>query len=158
MSAASSPANAPAASRDAGIDRMRRASLGALVALLIEYGLGIGVNLFVNVPDADQGSGMGAAFGKAMSNGPAALAVHAGIGLLLIINAVVVLVQALMSRTRLAAVISAVAFLCVLGAAFSGATFVDKGQDSASMTMAALTGVALFCYALNLYTLGAREN
>lgn len=157
-STASSPANAPAASRRSGIDRMRRASFGALVALLIEYGLGIGVNLFVNVPDADHNSGMGAAFGKAMSNGPAALAVHAGVGLLLIVNAVVVLVQALTSRLRLAAVTSAAGLLCVLGAAFSGATFVDKGQNSASMTMAVLTGVALFCYALNLFTLGSHEH
>lgn len=154
---ASSPAKAPAASHSSGTDRMRRASFGALVGLLIQYGLGIGVNLFVNVPDADHNSGMGAAFGKAMSNGPAALAVHAGIGLLLVINALVVLVQALISKVRLAAVTSSVAFLCILGAASAGATFVDKGQNSASMMMAVLTGVALFCYALNLYALDPRE-
>ncbi|MBS2962252.1 hypothetical protein KGA66_04290 [Actinocrinis puniceicyclus] len=135
--------------------RLRRASLGALFALLVEYGLGMGVNLFVNVPDADKGKGTGAAFGKAMSNGPAALAAHAGIGILLILNVIVVFVLALRSRQRAATVSSLVALLCVLGAAFSGAAFVDKGANGSSMTMAVLTGVAMACYAVNLFVLGS---
>jgi hypothetical protein len=144
-------------SRQGGVDRMRRASFGALVTLLLQYGLGIGVNLFVTVPDADQHSGVGGAFGKAMSNGPAALAAHAGIGLLLIINAIVVLAQSLRSGVRAVAVASAVGLLSILGAAFAGAAFVSDGQNSASMTMAVLTGVALFCYGLNLYVLGPKR-
>lgn len=134
--------------------RLRRSSFGALLALLVQYGLGMGVNLFVNVPDADKGKGVGAAFGKAMSNGPAALAAHAGIGLLLIVNVIVVLVIAIRARHRVALVSSVVATLCVIGAAFSGASFVDKGANSASMSMAVLTLVAVACYAVNLYVVG----
>lgn len=144
-------------SRTGDVERMRRASLGSLLALLIEYGLGIGVNLFVNVPDADKNKGVGAAFGKAFSNGPAALAAHAGIGLLLIVNVIVVLVLALRTRIVPVVVSAIVGFLCVIGAAFSGASFVDKGDNSASMAMAMLTGVALACYAINLYVLGGRR-
>jgi hypothetical protein len=151
-SGASAPTSNPA------VARLRRSSFGAVMALIVQYGLGMGVNLFVNVPDADKGKGMGAAFGKAFSNGPAALAAHAGIGLLLVINVIVVLVTAFRARHRVALVSSIVGALCVIGAAFSGATFVDKGANSASMTMAVLTGVAIACYAINLYVLGAERD
>jgi len=153
-------ATAPSAgtARSSAAERLRRSSFGAVMALIVQYGLGMGVNLFVNVPDADQGKGIGGAFGKAMSNGPAALAVHAGIGLLLIINVIVVLVTAIRARHRATLVSSIVGALCVIGAAFSGASFVDKGANSASMAMAVLTGVAIACYAINLYVLGAERN
>ncbi|HET9169231.1 MAG TPA: hypothetical protein VFN97_07330 [Actinospica sp.] len=148
---------APPASRSAAEARLRRMSLSSLFALLIQYGLGMGVNLFVNVPDADQGKGTGSAVGKALSNGPAALSVHAGIGLLLILNVISVLVYAIRTRMTSMIVSAAVGFLCVVGAAMSGAAFVDKGANGASMTMAVLTGVAIATYGINLYVLGGRR-
>jgi hypothetical protein len=147
-----------AAGSTPAVARLRRSSFGVVFALLIQYGLGMGVNLFVNVPDADKGKGIGAAFGKAMSNGPAALAAHTGIGLLIVINVIVVLVTAVRARHRAALVSSIVGALCVIGAAFSGADFVDKGANSSSMTMAVLTGVAIACYVINLYILGAERD
>lgn len=144
--------------QSAAIERLRRASLGSLIALLIQYGLGMGVNLYVNVPASDQGQGTGAAFGKALSNGPAALAVHTGIGLLLIVNVVIVLVLAVRTRQRLVMISAVVGLVSVVGAAFSGAGFVDSGAPGASMTMAVLTGVAVACYAVNLYVLGGRRS
>lgn len=146
------------AAPEPAIARLRRSSLGAVLALLVQYGLGMGVNLFVNVPDADQGSGIGAAFGKAMSKGPAALAAHAGIGLLLVINVIVVLVIAVRARHRAALVSSIIGLLCVVGAAFSGASFVTTGKNGDSMSMALLTGIAVACYAINLYVLGGRRD
>ena len=146
------------ASTSAVAERLRRASFGAVCALLIEYGLGMGVSLFVNVPDKDQGKGMGASFGNAFSNGPAALAVHAGVGLLLVINVIVVLIISLRTRLPLMIATGVIGLLAVVGAASSGANFVDKGQNSASMTMAVLTGVAIACYVVNLYVLGARKD
>jgi hypothetical protein len=152
------PGASRGASASAAADRLRRSSFGAVCALLLQYGLGMGVSLFVNVPDKDQGKGMGASFGNAFSNGPAALAAHAGIGLLLIINVIVVLVISLRTRLPLMIATGVIGLLSVVGAAFSGATFVDKGQNSASMTMAVLTGVAIACYVVNLYVLGARRD
>lgn len=149
------PDTSRSASAAAAAERLRRSSFGAVCALLLQYGLGIGVNLFVNVPDKDQGKGMGAAFGNAFSNGPAALAAHAGIGLLLVINVIVALIVSIRTRMPLMLATGVIGLLSVVGAAFSGATFVDKGQNSASMTMAVLTGVAIACYAINLYVLGA---
>ena len=61
---------------------------GMLAALLIQYGLGMIVNLYVSVPARDQGGGLLTAVGRALANGPAALTVHAALGLLLILGAV----------------------------------------------------------------------
>src|SRR6266568_4228085 len=52
-------------------------------------------------------------------------------------------------------VISVAGLAAILGAAFSGASFVDHGHPGASMAMAVLTGAALLCYLLNLFTLSA---
>jgi hypothetical protein len=134
---------------------LRRTSFANLVLLLVEFGLGMGVNLFVNVPGADQGVGTAKGFGKAFS-GPPAIATHAGIGVLLFLGATMVAVRALRVGFALAAS-SVVAWLAIIGAAVQGATFISSGQNSDSMTMAVLTGVALLCYSFNLYVLGAPD-
>jgi len=133
---------------------LRRISLGMLAGLLIQYGLGMIVNLYVSVPVRDHGSGMLTAVGRALANGPAALTVHAALGLLLILGAVNLVVRALIQRQRLVAWLSAAALLAIVGAAASGAAFVGSGADGDSLAMALLTGVALLCYAVNLFALG----
>lgn len=138
-------------------ERLRRSSFGMVCGLLLQYGLGMGVALFVNVPDADKGKGAGASFGNAFSNGPAAIGAHAAIGLLLVVNVIVVLVLSIRTRRGSMIATGLIGLLCVIGAAFSGAAFLDKGQNSASMTMAVLTGVAIACYVVNLYVLGFPE-
>ncbi|HEY3873560.1 MAG TPA: hypothetical protein VGM10_34705 [Actinocrinis sp.] len=153
---AADPAGA-AAPAGRGSRRLRIASLVSLVLLLIEYLLGMGVNIFVKVPAADQGASIPAAIGKAMSNGPGGLAAHAGVGLLLVVNVTVVLILSFRVRPRLVPISSALAFLCVLGAAVSGARFVGNGDNGSSMAMATLTGVAIACYAANLFALGGRR-
>lgn len=143
------------AARLAIAERLRRASFGSLCALLIQYGLGMGVNQFVNVPDADKGKN---GFGDAFSNGPAAITAHAAIGLLLIVNVIVVLVLAIRTRLPLMIGTAVVGLLSVIGAAFAGSDFLQKGTNSDSMTMAVLTGVAILCYAINLFVLGSRRD
>jgi hypothetical protein len=132
---------------------LRRISLGMLAGLLIQYGLGMIVNLYVSVPARDHGSGVLTAVGRALANGPAALTVHATLGLLLILGAVNLVVRALVFRLRLVAWLSTAALLAIVGAAASGAAFVGSGADGDSLAMALLTGVALLCYAVNLFTL-----
>jgi len=123
------------------------------VLLIAEYALGMGVNIYVTVPKSDQGHGMGKAFGDALSKGPAALAIHASVGLLLLLAAIGLFVQAIIARNRTVIVTATLALLAVIGAASSGANFVDKGQNSASMAMAMLTAVALLCAVTNIYIL-----
>jgi len=130
---------------------LRRASLGTLVLLLVQYGIGIGVNLYVTVPSADHGHGIG----NAISNGPAALTIHIVIGLLLILAALGLIVQAVLARHRGVIVASVIGLLALVSAALSGASFVSKADTAASMTMAILTGVALLCYGVCLYLLAS---
>jgi hypothetical protein len=133
--------------------RLRRASLTALVLLLGQYVLGMAVNIYVTVPKADHGAGPG----DQISNGPALLSAHIVMGLGLVVAAVGLVVGAVRARERGTIATSAVALLAIVGAAGSGTGFVSDGDNIDSMIMAVLTAVALVCYALNLYRLGARR-
>jgi hypothetical protein len=133
------------------VSGMRRQALAASAALTLEYLLGMGVNLYVTVPAADRGSGIGQAVGRAIMHGPAALALHAVIGLLLVVAALGVLARAIRARLRLAAIAAGIALLCLAGASASGASFVGNGKAGASMAMAVLTGAALLCYLVILF-------
>lgn len=124
--------------------------------LLVQYGLGIAVNLYVKVPDADHGIGTAAAAGRALTSQPVILALHAGLGLLMLVAGVTVLVRAIRARHRRAIAASSLGFAAIIGAAVSGATFVTDGRDGASLAMALLTGVALLCYLANLLMAGER--
>ena len=134
-------------------DGLRRTSLGMSVALLVQSALGMWVNLYVTVPKRDQGGGVAAAVGRALSNGPAALAVHAGIGLILVVGAISLVIRAIRARHRMVMLTSLVSLLAIVGAAGSGAAFVNTGSNGASLSMALLTGLALLCFVTNLFVL-----
>ena len=129
---------------------LRLNSAGISVMLLVQYGLGIGVNLYAEVPDADHGVGILVAAGRALTSQPVALALHTALGLLMLVAGVTVLVRAIRARHRLAIAASALGFAAIIGAAVSGATFVSSDHDSASLAMGLLAGVALLCYLANL--------
>ena len=84
---------APGGSAIRGGRGLRINSISAAVMLLIEYGLGIWVNLYAEIPASDHGKGTFAAFGAAVAAGPAGLAVHAVLGTLLILTAIAVIVR-----------------------------------------------------------------
>jgi hypothetical protein len=134
------------------VKALRRASFAGLVLLLIQYGLGMYTNIYVTVPSADKGGG----FGKAISNGPAALSVHAVLALLLALAAIGLLVQAVLARYWTVVTAAAIALIAIIGAAFSGVNFTNTGgPDGASMTMAVLAGLAILCYGTVLYLLSS---
>jgi hypothetical protein len=66
--------------------------------LLVQYGLGIGINLYAEVPDADHGVGILVAAGRALTHQPVALALHTTLGLLMLVAALTVLVRAITAR------------------------------------------------------------
>lgn len=133
---------------------LRKNSAAISVMLIVQYALGMGLNLYVRVPAADHGHGIAAALGRALTGQPAALATHAALGLLLPVAGVSVLTRAIIARHRPSIAASAVGLLAILGAAASGASFVSGGRAAASMSMAVLTGVALLCYLGNLLAAG----
>jgi hypothetical protein len=127
---------------------LRGTAFAAIVLLLIEFA--IGVNLFGQVPKADQGKGAFAAFAAVFANGPAALTIHATVGTLLVIAAVVTLVRAVPTRRVDMIVLNAIALLAIIGAWFSGAGYVGSHDSGAARGMAYATAVAILCYALVL--------
>ena len=56
--------------RDRRTSMLRRTSLGMTIGLLIQYSLGMVVNLYVTVPRQDQGGGLPTAIGRALATTP----------------------------------------------------------------------------------------
>jgi hypothetical protein len=147
--AAAPPSVQRTASRTAGL---RLASLAVLVVLIVQFGLGAGVNLYVTLPAAGH-SGHGSFFG----NGPL-LAIHAALGMFLILAALFVLVRTIMARNVTLIVTSAAGLAAILLAAFFGSGFTSKLTSGYSLGMAIATAVALACYAVGLYAVTARRS
>jgi hypothetical protein len=117
-------------------------SVTMLVMLVIQYGLGIILNLYVAVPASDAHTGILTEIATA----PAVLTIHAVLGVALIGTGILLVARAARVRDRLLAGL-ATAGLTMIGGAFgAGEIFVRTGQDIASMAMAILTGLALLCY------------
>ena len=121
---------------------LRRVCVAALIMLVLQYGLGIFLNLYVAVPASDAHAGI---FGE-IATAPMALTVHALLGLALIAAAILLVVRAVSVGDRLLAVLAAAGLTAIGGAFAAGEIFVRNGQSSASLAMAILTGVALLCY------------
>jgi hypothetical protein len=111
-----------------GVSGLRINSFSAAVMLLLEYGLGIWVNLYAKIPASDHGKGTFAAF-----------------------------VRAALARNTAATVIGAVAFLAVAAAWLAGTRFAGDAAGGASFGMAIATGVALLSYVVILFVPGLTE-
>lgn len=130
---------------------LRPNALALVVMLLIQYVLGMWVNLFAALPKPDQGKGILAGFGAAVANGPAGLTLHALLGIALLLGAIVLVARAVLARQVPAAVLAAVALIAIVSAWMSGARFVGHTADGTSFAMAAATAVALLCYTVVLF-------
>ena len=135
-------------SRQAGL---RRASLAILIVLIVQFALGISVNLYVTLPAAGH-RGHASWFG----NG-ALLALHAALGMFLVLAAIFVLVRAIMARYVTLIVTSAAGLVAILLAFFFGSSFTDKLSNGYSLGMAISFAAALACYIVGLYVLTARR-
>jgi len=72
---------------------LRASTLGALVVLLLQYGLGIDANLYATLPASDHGKSIFPGFAAAITKGPNIVIAHAVLGTLLLIGAVIVVVR-----------------------------------------------------------------
>lgn len=130
---------------------LRTNSFAAAVTLVIEFGLGIWANLYVNLPASDHGKSLFAAFGRAVADGPVGLSLHAIVGTLLVITGISAVVRAAFTRSPLSIALTGVALIGILAAWSSGARFVGDMTKGPTLTMAMATGVALLCYAVILF-------
>ena len=128
--------------------RLRSSSMGALVMLILQFALGIGVNLYISPAKGG--------FGEAFSNG-ALLAIHAVLGLLLILAAISQVVLAIRVRHGVIIGASALGLVAIVAAASSGASFLSDQAEGSSLGMALATGVAMLCYAVCLRIEGDRR-
>jgi hypothetical protein len=136
--------------------------LGAIVLILVQSGLGMDVNLYVTVPAHHPGahpasyfSGSVHSVGWAIAHGTPSLAIHASLGLALVILVVAIGVRATTVAGRAVIAWAILAGLLVIGAGFNGASFLDFNQDFSSLIMALLALGAIACYAIALFLLPA---
>jgi hypothetical protein len=122
---------------------LRGNCLGAAVLLIVQFGLGMGVNLYVTLPARK--SFLSTVFGSAV------LAGHAIVALALLGAAIGALVRAV--RARRAVAFTSVGLAAIVAAAAAGASFVGSQGNGASLAMALATAVAMLCYLAAVFSL-----
>jgi hypothetical protein len=133
--------------------RQLAVNLGACALLLVQYLLGMVVNVYVVLPGWHPGAGAGDYFSGAaaglawvVADGPAWAAAHAAFGMALAAAALAAVALAWRRGGTGGRVASVTGALAVIGAGFNGASFVNYGHAFSSMIMAGLWALALACY------------
>lgn len=153
----------PVTAPETSVDGLRVMTFAMVVLLLAQMGIGMVVNLFVGIPDNHPGahpanyfSGSASGVAWAITQPQAALAAHVVLGLVLIITSIAIAVRGVQIGGVTVGVAAVLAALLVIGAAFSGASFLDFGTNVSSLVMALLSFAALLCYAVVLLALPSR--
>jgi len=134
-------------------DRLLAVNFAACLLLVIQYLLGMVVNLYVVLPGRHPGagahsyfSGAASGLGWVMTRGPGWAAAHAAFGLALVLAALASIALTWRPGGHIGRVTSVLGALAIVGAAFNGASFLNYGHDFSSMIMAGLWALALACY------------
>jgi hypothetical protein len=127
--------------------------VAACILLLIQYLLGMAVNLAVVLPEHHPGAaasnyfaGVVSGLGWVISSGPAWVAAHAAFGLALVVAALAAIALTWRAGSRAARVLAVLGLLLIIGAGFNGASFLNYGNAVSSFIMAALWALATACY------------
>ena len=141
---------------------IRRAPIALLLTLLVQFLLGMAVNLFVEIPRNHPGanppeyfSGVAQSVTWAMLQGPLLLVLHAVLGLVLVAGSLAFAVLAIRSGGRRLAITAIVGAVFVLVAGFNGGSFLNYHEDFSSMIMASAFAIAMSAYVFALYFLPA---
>jgi hypothetical protein len=137
---------------------IRRLPLVMLVWLLVQFLLGMAVNLFVEITRNHPGANPPEYFGGvvqsvtwAVLHGPFLLELHAVLGLLLVLGAIALFVLATRSGPRSFAIANGVGAFSILAAGFNGGSFLNYNQDFSSMIMASFFAIGMAAYAAALF-------
>ena len=140
------------------IRRFRSGFLSGLVLLVVQFLLGMAVNLFVTVPKNHPGSnppeyfsGVAQSVTWAILHGPFLLVLHAIVGLLLVLSGFGVVFRAVRLRRRGITWAAGVGAVAILGAGFNGGSFLNYHEDFSSMLMASFFAIAVVAYSAGLY-------
>lgn len=136
----------------------RRTLAFALGMLIIQFMLGMAVNLFISIPSNHPGanppeyfSGVVTSVSWAILHGGLWLKLHALWGLLLVLGALGTLVQAIRLGGGARITFAVLGFIGVLAAGFNGGSFLNYHEDFSSMLMATGFALALTSYTVLLY-------
>jgi hypothetical protein len=142
--------------------RVRRMVLGAIVLVLVQTGIGTDVNLYVAVPPHHPGAqpanyftGSVHSVAWAIAHGAPALAIHASLGLALIVLAIAIPLRTLKIAPRSAGGWTILAAALIIGAGFNGASFLDFANNGNSLIMALLALGAIASYSIALFLVPA---
>jgi hypothetical protein len=142
-------------------EQMRNQFLGTLIFLMVQFLLGMAVNLYVTIPTNHPGAnppeyfgGVVQSVGWAILHGHVLLQAHAILGLLLVVNALGLLFAAIRVRARDLIWVTSLGFVGVLGAGFNGGSFLNYNQDFSSMLMATFFAWAVVSYAVGIFVTG----
>lgn len=131
---------------------LRRLGMALVFLCLVQYLLGMLLNLYVSIPRHHPGSSGTDYFSRAyqsvlwgLSHG-GLLAAHAGLGILILLASLRLVLAAFQAPSRGLRALAVLGLLAVLAAGFNGASFLSYHQDLSSMIMAASFAVALFCF------------
>jgi hypothetical protein len=146
----------PGQPRPAG--QLLAVNFAACLLLLVQYLLGMAVNLYVRLPARHPGasarnyfSGAASGLGWVIPHGPAWAAAHAAFGLALVVAALASIALTWRHSSRPATVTSVLGALAIVGAGFNGASFLNYGHAYSSLIMAGLWALALACYLTGLF-------
>jgi len=135
------------------LKRQLAVSITACALLLVQYLLGMVVNVYVILPARHPGagasnyfSGSASSLAWVVSSGPGWAAAHAALGMALAAAAITGVALTWRHGSRTATTISVLGALAIVGAGFNGASFLTYGHAFSSMIMAGLWALALACY------------
>ena len=142
-----------------GLQRpLRILSIVILLLLAAQFLIGMLVNLYVTTIPPHPGasapeyfSGVVQAVAWALVHAPLFLLVHAVVGLLLFLGALVILGFAIASRRRAWIISSIFGLLGVVLAGFNGASFMNYGEPFSSLFMSMGFLMAVIAYMLGVY-------
>lgn len=118
------------------------------------------VNLYASIPAQHPGAhpssyftGSARSVVWAISHGALALAIHATLGIVVVVFAIAVALSAVRGSTRAVKIWLILAAGLVIGAGFNGASFLDFNHDTSSLLMALLAFGSVVCYSISLFLL-----
>ena len=145
------------------IGRLLAVNFTACLLLLVQYLLGMAVNLYAALPGRHPDAGASNYFaggasgvGWVIPNGPAWAGAHAAFGLALVLAAFAAIALTWRQGSRVTTALSVLGALAIVGAGFNGVSFLNYGHDFSSMIMAGLCALALACYLTGMF-LSARR-
>ena len=135
-----------------------------MLLLLLQFLLGMAVNLFVTIPAHHPGSqasnyfvGVFQSVVWAISHGTLTLALHTVLGLLLVLSSIGVLSGAIRRRRRGLIIVAALGLVGIMAAGFNGGSFLVFGKSYSSMLMSVGFAIAVAGYAVGLSLMAALQ-